>query len=94
MKRIPFTREQHEAVGHELHQIRDRLLVIASSIRGRYGRDSRAGKAADKARGSVDALRATMDRVSAMDLGDAFDVHLYYPGPEVQKSSSAENESK
>ena len=75
-----FNREQHEALGAEFQVVRDRLLILSFAIGRRYGRTTLAARQAEGARRAVDRLRSAMERTAAVDLGDKFNVHLYFPG--------------
>lgn len=79
-RRDPYTLEEHDRLGGELHLIRHRLLHIGVDIARRYGKGRPVGKRALAMHQAVDALRHLIEDEAAEDLGERFDVHLYYPG--------------
>lgn len=78
MKRNPLNREQHDALGAELYELRRRTLALSGCLARRYGTSRPVGKAAEKLQQAIDRLRCVLDDQAAVDLGAAFDTTLYY----------------
>jgi hypothetical protein len=81
MPRRPMNREQHEGLGLELKQIRDRLQILMLSVANRYPKAGRTSRSAMKVTAVLDSARWALDAETFRDLGERFDTRLYFPGP-------------
>jgi hypothetical protein len=79
MKRRPFTKAEHRAVGRELAEIRSRLQTIGIEIANRYGVTKPTDRKALAMADLLDTVRSRMDDEACRDLGSEFDTKLYYP---------------
>ena len=82
-KKIPFTFEEHDALGAELQAMKDRLMKIAINIGNRYPVRSREAIGAEKALQAINDLRSTMDDRVGIDCPGLDDKSLnkvYYRG--------------
>lgn len=57
----PLSWQEHEALGAELNDVRERLMRIAMTMSNRVGKASKASRTAHAAQRSVDELRCELD---------------------------------
>lgn len=74
-----FTLAQHQAVGGELHQMRDRLLTLSIEVDHAYPRNHPFPRALTRALDALDAARSAGDDAHAADQPDEFTPTTYYP---------------
>lgn len=74
-----LTKEDHKALGLELHSIRHRLEGIARLLRERYGPENSATVSADEAQAAVQNLiRKLLAQALAADFPGHSDLLLFY----------------
>lgn len=67
MRRDHLTWDEHQSLGRELHELRDRLVRIEAQLATTYGADTPATGLADQAQTSVNALRSELERLVSED---------------------------
>lgn len=72
--------DEHEALGRELWELRNRLLQISVRLSNAYAKTSRVDRAGQLAVSRVDALRSALDDECALEHPDRFTPAVYYPG--------------
>jgi hypothetical protein len=87
-----LTRQEHEALGATLKQLRDEVLRIASQLDTAYPKLSPAARLSYKAAQAVDRLRSALDRQVFLDYCQ-WEAHekaqfkgsrTYYPGADTR----------
>lgn len=74
-----LTKEEHKALGLELHSMRHRIEGIAMLLRERYGPDNAAALSADEAQAAVrNLIRKLLAQALAADYPDHSDLLLFY----------------
>ena len=66
-RRNHLTWDEHQALGNELHELRDRLVRIEAQLATTYGADAPATRLAEQGQATVDALRSELERLVGED---------------------------
>ena len=74
-----LTKEEHKALGLELHSMRHRIGGIAVLLRERYGPENYAALSAEEAQAAIQNLiRKLLTQALAVDFPDHSDLLLFY----------------
>lgn len=74
-----LTKEEHKALGLELHSMRHRIEGIAVLLRERYGPENSATLSAEEAQAAVrNLIRKLLAQALAADYPDSSDLLLFY----------------
>jgi hypothetical protein len=74
-----LTKEEHKALGLELHSMRHRIEGIEVLLRQRYGPDNPATQSAEQAQAAIlDLIRRLLTQALVADFPDHPDLLLFY----------------
>jgi hypothetical protein len=74
-----LTKEEHKALGLELHGMRHRIEGIEALLRERYGPDNAATRSAGQVQTAVrDLIRRLLTQALVADFPDHLDLLLFY----------------
>ena len=79
MPKMPgLTREQHEALGPELRDMRNRLMTLTVRVSNAIGANKPATKELTKAYQAIDAARHALDNLLRDDHLNEMDEYTYF----------------